>query len=94
MLGEAQQGLDVEAVCFGLPRGQDASAEPRRWLWLPQEERKKNPAISWLWTTQADNNLLFFFLLLNAMISGFKHEQINTAEYMKGAALPGLAWGV
>ena len=62
--------------------------------WLPDEERKQNPAISWLWANQSENNLLFYFLLLNAMISGFKHEQINPVEYMKGAGLPGLAWGV
>lgn len=62
--------------------------------WLPPEERAKNPDISWLWTTQPSNNLLFFFLMLNAMISGFKHEQINPVEYMKGAGLPGLAWGL
>lgn len=61
--------------------------------WLPDEERKKNPAISWLWTTHAENNLLFFFLLLNSMISGFKHEVIDPSKYMKGIALPGLAWG-
>jgi len=62
--------------------------------WLPKEERQRNPNISWLWTIHSENNLLFFFLLLNAMISGFKHEQINSVEYMKGAALPQLAWGI
>jgi hypothetical protein len=61
--------------------------------WLPENVRERDPDISWLWVNQPEGNLLHFFLLLNTMVSGFKHEQINPVEYMRGAGLPHLAWG-
>jgi hypothetical protein len=62
--------------------------------WLPPEKRDENPKISWLWANQEQGNLFYFFVLLTTIISSFKHEQINMIEYMKGAGLPRLAWGV
>ena len=61
--------------------------------WLPTAEREKNPDISWIWADQDSGNLLYFFLLLNTAISGFKYEQINPVEYLKGAEVPKLQWG-
>jgi len=61
--------------------------------WLPAAAREKDPDISWIWVDQNSGNLLYFFLLLNALISGFKYEQINPVEYLKGVAVPRLQWG-
>jgi hypothetical protein len=59
--------------------------------WLPDDVRAANPNITWLWTARDgkrplrnESNLLFFFLLLNTMISGGIYDQIDAAEYLKG----------
>jgi hypothetical protein len=61
--------------------------------WMPQPERERNPRISWVWTDQAEGNFLYFFLLLHTMTAVFQYDQINPAEYMRGAALGELRWG-
>lgn len=61
--------------------------------WFPDEERQKNPKISWIWSNQNKGNLLYFFMLLNWVISGFKYEQINPVAYIGEATLNHLSAG-
>jgi hypothetical protein len=69
--------------------------------WVPEEARKKNPYITWLWTRKMDakplaneSNLLFFFLLLSTMIADPANPRIDVSGYIREVGAPPLNYGV
>ena len=68
--------------------------------WVPDEDRKANPHITWLWTRRNDDeplanesNLLFFFLLLTTMIADTANPRVDASGYMAGVGAPSLNFG-